>query len=234
MEEIGKTCLSISQKDNHANALTHHRQARATYQADVSEFTLAFNIVQRRSWFLQLSRRIEGVPRKYPSDKWKILGAMACLCDDFRAKWSTERRSKSPEERKELETTWQLFVDWTLTLLPWKWFGIEVKLMWMLERAQQMPPRDPKNFQIYLIAIETEVDRLFKDRPEKRSALAFFAKLQPDLQREMYKGNNLKLPENRYDIASLAHRCWVSSTSAQKREPKRRRNNRRGNGRRNR
>jgi len=74
---------------------------------------------------------------------------------------------------------------------------------------QQIPPKDPAQFELYLSTVEREVDKMFKDPPEKRSALFFFVKLQHEIQREMYNFGT-KLPETRVDTASLARHCWGS------------------------
>jgi hypothetical protein len=119
-----------------------------------------------------------------------------------RQRWNRHVDEKLSTERREAIENWEYFKKWTISLIR-NSATLQSDTMAQLERARQRPGQDPREFHAYLDTLE----RHFARKSEDDRALAFFAKLLPELRRYIQE-HILILPTTRDEMVTTASHYW--------------------------
>ena len=97
---------------------------------------------------------------------------------------------------------WDRFEEWTLTLLK-DYQHRDIHFQSQLELARQEEHKTPWEFHNYLTTLEDQ----FQPLPDSERALAFHAKLRPELRRhiELYGGQR---STTRLEMVNVAQNYW--------------------------
>lgn len=174
-------------------------------------FNLNYTLKQRDDWLLDLKQTFEGARKKYKKDERKILKALAEMEPECRARWHRHVTDLGPERAQVAKTTWEVFEEWTKTLLR-HMYNEEAEVMKRLNYAVQLPNQPPEDFHAYLDSLEKK----FQPEPEEKRALLFYSKLRYEVQRSL-ELQNPNLPKDRLEMVSLASRHWHAIQSGLKR-----------------
>ena len=164
-------------------------------------FTLNFSIQRRALWLSDLQRAFRSSKKRFSRKTKRIAYALDHMDEDCRQRWD-QRLRENPEEEDTLLEDWDRFEAWTLTLLKDAQHQ-DTYFRSQLESARQGENQTPWEFHNYLSSLEDQFHRL----PESERALAFLAKLRPELRRhiELYGGTR---PETRLGMVNLAQSYW--------------------------
>ena len=181
---------------------------------NVPVFSLDYTLQKRQEWFLELTQLFEGAPRKYNTERKRITGALCYMEPICRQRWYRHLEEKGTIHLRNIKEDWPYFKEWTLTLIK-NAASLQADVRSQLERIFQRKDESPKEFHPRLDALEEH----FARQPEKERALAFFAKLQYDLQ-ELMNLHLIKLPEDRDEMISMAQHFWEIQVAASNRKRK--------------
>ena len=164
-------------------------------------FTLTFSVQRRSLWLSDLRRAFRSSKKRFSSTTKRILYALDHMDESCRQRWDQHLR-ENPKEEEVLMHDWDRFEEWTLTLLKDSQHR-DTHFRSQLESARQGEHQTPWEFHNYLTTLEDQFQRL----PEAERALAFHAKLRPELRRhiELYGG---KRPTTRLEMVNMAQTYW--------------------------
>ena len=164
-------------------------------------FTLAFSIQRRALWLSDLRRAFQSSRKRFSKPTKRILYALDHMDENCRQRWDQYLR-EHPKEEETLQRDWNRFEEWTLTLLKDAQHR-DTHFRSQLELARQGEHQTPWEFHNYLTTLEDQFQRL----PESERALAFHAKLRPELRRhiELYGGTR---PTTRLAMVNMAQTYW--------------------------
>ena len=164
-------------------------------------FTLTFSIQRRSLWLSDLRRAFRSSQKRFSSITKRILYALDHMDENCRQRWDQYLR-ENPNEEEAIMHNWDRFEEWTLTLLKDSQHR-DTYFRSQLELARQGEHQTPWDFHNYLTTLEDQFQRL----PESERALAFHAKLRPELRRhiELYGGQR---PTTRLEMVNVAQNYW--------------------------
>ncbi|KAL4813899.1 hypothetical protein BDW67DRAFT_187321 [Aspergillus spinulosporus] len=176
-------------------------------------FTLAFTFQLRDEWLAELRSTFERAPWKYQSESQKILVAIAQMNNTCRQRWNRHVEEKLRNGQRKAIETWDYFKEWTLTLIR-DTATLQLETMAQLTQAHQRPHQDPREFDVYLDALEQHFPRT----TEENRALTFFVKLLPELRHYIHE-HIIQIPKNRDEIVTIATHYWNLLGQTRKRKP---------------
>ena len=157
---------------------------------------------KRDEWLRDLQRAFAGDPKKFKTQRARILFAQDYMDNECRSRWQ-RYLEQEPELSNTRSADWDHFQKWTVHLLDGA-IHREPNTMITLVNTRQLDTQDPIEFDYYLDSLEKE----FQPLPEKEKAFQFFAKLTDTLRNEILKSVPT-LPDTRQDMVHLASRHWV-------------------------
>ncbi|KYK53933.1 hypothetical protein DCS_08294 [Drechmeria coniospora] len=166
---------------------------------------------KRQEWLNDLNCVFNRARRRFKKDYQKILIALDYIQAQGRARWERYLDELPKDRRDAAENDWDLFQEWTLTLLKG---GANYRAHLAIQRqnAKQREGQSPMEFSLYLDSIENCFERAL----ESERAYTYFGKLLPGLQRQINLYKNIE-DHTREEIVQLAQRLWDATEPRPKR-----------------
>ncbi len=162
-----------------------------------------YTIQKRDDWISNIQRAFDGAPKRFSSERARIVFALDHMDRECRARWDRHLEELDEEDRTSRKREWAYFRDWSLILLRDS-ANRDIILAERLERAKQREGQDPTEFHIYLDSLEEQFPR----QEEKRRAQIYLVKLLPELRRHLALQG--AIPEKRETLVDLAMRYWTT------------------------
>lgn len=178
----------------------------------ITTFKKSWSFQQREEWLGDLELAFRRAPKKFKSPAKKILYALDQMEGEARSIWKRYvQAQESPEIADALYEDYPGFVSWTLTLLK-NAENREIEIAKKIEKAAQGSQQSPRDFDLYLDALEKQVE----PKTDTARAMTFYAKLDGGFQTylEGYGGDK---PTNRAAMVSWAQVKWEAYTANVKR-----------------
>ncbi|KAJ6092783.1 hypothetical protein N7486_008072 [Penicillium sp. IBT 16267x] len=169
---------------------------------DIATFTVRFSIQKRHEWLINLELAFEAAPYRFSTERSKVLGGLAHMDNSCRTKWVEHLSEQPPEEERIYTESWTYFKDWTLGLIQ-NATNLKADIRERIEVAYQKSGQDPREFHTYLHSLEQHLQR----ECEENRSLTFFAKLLPELKKEISK-HVRPLPITRDQMVETAVHYW--------------------------
>ncbi len=179
---------------------------------NITQFPQFATLRRRDDWLGDLHRAFSGAPRRYASDRNKILLAQDNMDAECRTRWNRFLDEKSEKDRRSLENNWEAFEDWSITLIKDS-TNREANVVLRLENAKQREYQSPIEFHNYLDSLEKHLPKA----TERERSLRFFAKLRDNLRNRILI-EDPRIPETREEIVTIATTFWDVLQSESKRK----------------
>jgi hypothetical protein len=170
---------------------------------DITKYNTEFSHQQRLSWLANMRRNFEGAPKKYRTDRQKILGSLIYMDQTSKDQWDRHAQELIDNHHENDTRLWSHFEDWTYKILRSSMTSLTA-VMVRLDRAHQGPNQDPRDFDVYLNSLEQYFDR----EPERKRVEIYFAKLQSTLRDKICDHNFGNLPGTRDQLVAMASQYW--------------------------
>jgi hypothetical protein len=149
-------------------------------------------------WKGDIQRVFNADPYIYSdNDQNKIITALDYVDDDLKSLW-TSHLTECPDDDKD----WNAFLQWSKRNIA-QGLQSESTLYKQYQRAKQRSDQPPREFNNYLLSLERDLD----PKSEKEAAMAFYTRLDDDLQRQ-FDVNNIDLATTRSAMVDIAQRVW--------------------------
>ncbi|KAL6228585.1 hypothetical protein BDW75DRAFT_246608 [Aspergillus navahoensis] len=170
---------------------------------DITKYSTEFSLQQRLSWLANMRRNFEGAPKKYRTDRQKILGSLIYMDQTCKDQWERHAQELVDNNCQNDTRSWPHFEEWTYKILRSSMTSLTA-VMVRLDRAHQGINQDPRDFDIYLNSLEQYFDK----EPERKRVETYFAKLQSTLRDKICDHNFGDLPETRDRLVAMASQYW--------------------------
>ena len=170
---------------------------------DITKYSTEFSLQQRLSWLANMRRNFEGAPKKYRTERQKILGALIYMDQTCKDQWDRHAQELIDNNRRTDTQSWSYFQEWTYKILRSSMTSLTT-VMVRLDRAHQGINQDPRDFDVYLNSLEQYFDR----EPERKRVEIYFAKLQSTLRDKICDHHFGNLPATRDQLVAIASQYW--------------------------
>jgi len=140
------------------------------------------------------------------NDVNKIITALDYVDEYLKSLW-TSHLVERPGDDKD----WNAFLEWSKRNIA-QGLQSESTLYRQYQRARQRHDQPPREFNNYLISLERDLE----PKTEKEAAMAFYTRLDDDLQQQ-FDINNIDLATTRSSMVDIAQRVWEGMNKGRRR-----------------
>jgi hypothetical protein len=181
----------------------HETRVKPIKPRNITQFAAEHvTLRKRKEWLQDLERVFAGDPKRYNTDSNKILFALDNMAEKHRTRWYSHVRNMTDDDRKEAETHWSAFENWTRECVD-NLADQTSQAFKDLNGAKQRDTQTPLEFHQYLESIEDEFER----KSDQERALVFYSKLNRELIRHIDHTVSEK-PKTREGMVRCAMQYW--------------------------